>query len=71
MCLTLTLSGMLRGEGAEIVKELQEQIYGTNLYMISVMTQSESVIRSDTVQDPGFYLYSGYHWTPETAYLSK
>lgn len=58
-------------EAAEIVKELQEQIYGTNLYLISIMTQFEAMIRTDSVQDSGFYLYSGYHWTPETAYLSK
>lgn len=58
-------------ESAEIVKELQERIYGTNLYQISTMTSYESCIRSDEVKDSGFYLYGGNHWTPETAYLEK
>lgn len=58
-------------EAAEIVKQIQESIYGTNLYFISVMTSFDTVISHDYVHDTGFYTCAGFHWTPETAYITK
>lgn len=58
-------------ESAEIVKELQKKIYEDHIYLISVMTQYESSIAASNVQDSGFYVFGGYHWTPETAYFAE
>lgn len=58
-------------EAANYVKQIQEDIYGKNCYQISVMTQFECLIQKDSVKDAGFYEYTAYHWTPETAYIAK
>lgn len=56
-------------ECAPLVHQIQEKVYGENCYIISYLTQYESVIKNAAVKDAGFYEWAGYHWTPEIAYL--
>lgn len=58
-------------ECAELVHQIQESIYGENVYLISMMTCYDGLIYNEGLHNSGFFEYASNHWSPETAYLTE